>query len=152
MNTLVGFGAMYAFGFGLCNGLTYMVPVHHGWLWYPQRPGLISGIIIGGFGFGALIFDNVATVLVNPDNLPAQDGKFPASVDEEVMYMMRVLVGCFGGLVIIAMILMFPGPKERGLVEGVDWEGDNTFQEVPRSTERTIEAPLEFEDNSSNTK
>ena len=67
MNDYITFATMYAFGFGICNGLSYMVPMHHSWLWFPDRPGLISGIIIGGFGFGALVFGPVATSIVNPN-------------------------------------------------------------------------------------
>ena len=59
---------LFGVGYGTCNGLTYMVPMHHGWLWYPNRPGLVSGIIIGGFGFGALIFGTVARLIVNTGN------------------------------------------------------------------------------------
>ena len=47
---------LFAGGFGLTNALTYMAPMHHGWLWFPKSPGLVSGIIIGGFGVGTLIF------------------------------------------------------------------------------------------------
>lgn len=54
------FSTLYVVGFGFCNGMTYMVPVHHGWLWFPERSGLISGLIIGGFGLGALIYNNVS--------------------------------------------------------------------------------------------
>ena len=63
------FGAflvLYSVGYGITNGLTYYIPMHHGWLWFPDSPGLVSGIIIGGFGFGPLIFGNVATAIVNP--------------------------------------------------------------------------------------
>ena len=63
------FLALFGLGYGICNGLTYMVPMHHGWLWYPDNPGLVSGIVIGGFGFGSLIFGNVARLIVNPENL-----------------------------------------------------------------------------------
>ena len=59
---------MLAFSFN--QGIVYMVPVHHAWLWFPKYPGLTSGIIIGGFGFGALIFNSLSTALINPDNLP----------------------------------------------------------------------------------
>ena len=62
------FAACYITGFGVTNAMTYMVPVHHGWLWFPNRPGLISGLIICGFGFGALIFNTVSRILVNPDD------------------------------------------------------------------------------------
>jgi len=51
-NTFSLFLPMFSCGFGLCNGLTYMVPMQHGWLWFPDYPGLVSGIIIGGFGIG----------------------------------------------------------------------------------------------------
>ena len=61
-----------------------MVPIHHGWLWFPDNPGLVSGIIIGGYGFGAFIFDNVATKVINPDNLELNQatGYYPEVVTE----------------------------------------------------------------------
>jgi len=52
VSSFYSFLGLFSVGFGLCNGLTYMVPVAHGWLWFPDCPGLISGIIIGGFGVG----------------------------------------------------------------------------------------------------
>ena len=71
------FLCLFAIGLGFSNGLTYTVPMHHGWLWFPNRPGLVSGIIIGGFGMGSFIFDFVCTALVNPDDISAVNGKFP---------------------------------------------------------------------------
>ena len=40
-----------------------------GWGFFPEKPGLSSGIITAGFGVGPLIFDNVSTKLVNPENI-----------------------------------------------------------------------------------
>ena len=60
---------LYSMSWSLLIGISYMVSIHHGWLWFPERPGLISGLVIGGFGVGALIFDNVSTYLINPMNL-----------------------------------------------------------------------------------
>ena len=113
MKTAVWFGVLWALGWGPCVSLTYLVPVHHGWLWFPERPGLISGIIIGGFGFGALIFDNVALKLINPDNRVAKDGKFPDTVNERVPGSLRILAYCFAGLTVVAAILSFPGPQRK---------------------------------------
>lgn len=53
-----------------------MVPVHHGWLWFPGQPGLVSGLVIGGFGLSALIFDNVSTAIINPQNLKTDDPNY----------------------------------------------------------------------------
>jgi MFS family permease len=40
----------YAFGYGMGSGSTYILPVHHSWLWFPRSPGTVSGIILAGFG------------------------------------------------------------------------------------------------------
>ena len=75
------FAVLYVFGFGMRNSLTYMVPVHHSWLWFPSRPGLASGVIIAAFGFGALVFNTISLQLINPDNESAdKDGKFTDEV------------------------------------------------------------------------
>jgi MFS transporter, OFA family, oxalate/formate antiporter len=70
MNKFTGFAILYILAFGLNHGICYMVPIHHGWLWFPERPGLVSGIVIGGFGVSGIIFDNMFTRMINPDNEP----------------------------------------------------------------------------------
>ena len=108
---------MYAFGFGICNGLTYMVPMHHGWLWFPDKPGLISGIIIGGFGFGALVFGPLATKIVNPHNELSVNGKYPEDVDEKVPFMLLILEVCYLFVCVISTLLIFPGPDPTEINE-----------------------------------
>ena len=73
MKDFTPFAIFYVLGFSINQGIVYMVPVHHGWLWFPNNPGLVSGIILGGFGLGSLIFDNVLRVLVNPEDLPRDE-------------------------------------------------------------------------------
>ena len=77
MDTFVAFLPIFSIGFGVCNGLTYLIPLHHGWLWFPARPGLISGIIVSGFGIGTFVFNELCIFIVNPDNEKAVDGSFP---------------------------------------------------------------------------
>ena len=96
-----------------------MVPVHHGWLWFPDNPGLVSGVILGGFGVGSLIFDNVLTHVVNPDNLPAhEDGFYEQSVNVRFMLMWRVLVVSWLVITIIGVIMIFPGPVPKKKLTG----------------------------------
>lgn len=99
----------FAGGFGLCNALTYMVPMHHGWLWFPERPGLVSGIIVGGFGVGTLVFSLVCTALVNPDNVESVNGRFPDDVNARVPHMLVVFTVCRLCIAIVSIILIFPG-------------------------------------------
>ena len=50
------FAALLTGGLGLCIGLSYTTPIRLGWKAMPDRSGLVSGLIIGGFGLGSLIF------------------------------------------------------------------------------------------------
>ena len=46
-----------------------MAPIIAAWLHFPDRRGLVSGIIIAGFGLGVFIYNFVSNQLANPDNL-----------------------------------------------------------------------------------
>ena len=107
------FCTLYVLGFGMTNAMTYMVPVHHGWSWFPNRPGLVTGLIISGFGFGALIFNSVSRALVNPDNesADAETGKFSDTVTKRVPYMLHVILVCFALMTLTAIALVFPAPS-----------------------------------------
>jgi OFA family oxalate/formate antiporter-like MFS transporter len=58
------YGVCFQIGIGLC----YWTPILCGYEWYPKRKGMVSGIIIGAFGFGAFIFGFLTTHIVNPNN------------------------------------------------------------------------------------
>ena len=49
-------------GFGL--GLAYIVPIAMLQKWFPDKRGLITGLAVGGFGFGAVIASPVAQALI----------------------------------------------------------------------------------------
>ena len=125
----------YSIGFGICNGLSYMVPVTHGWRWFPQNPGLVSGIIIGGFGVGQFTFSQVCAMIVNPDSVSCVNGKFPESVNERVPTMLLTLVTCNILTAILALCLIFPGPEKTDTpAKGID----KTSAKVSSSSDATI--------------
>lgn len=62
------FVLFYAGIFPIGIGLLYWTPLICAWEWFPHKKGLISGLIIGAFGFGALIFGFVTRWIVNPEN------------------------------------------------------------------------------------
>ena len=110
MTQFFPFMFLFSIGFGFCNGLTYMVPLQHGWLWFPEKPGLISGIIVGGFGIGTFALNLICLQIVNPDNIAADDdGKFPESVDKQVPVMLKTLVLVRLGMAVISCVMIFPG-------------------------------------------
>ena len=92
-----------------------MVPIHHAWLYFPQHGGLISGIILAGYGFGALIFDNVSTAIVNPGGKYKKDsnGWYPKEVNNKFETMMRVLIISWSACILIGMLLITRGPLPK---------------------------------------
>src|SRR5438874_7245082 len=54
----------YGFIGGIGLGLGYIVPVATLVKWFPDRRGLITGVVVGGFGAGALLTAPVATRLI----------------------------------------------------------------------------------------
>jgi len=49
-------------------GLFYSIPVILGWEWFPERKGLVSGLIIGANGFASFISSFLSQAIVNPNN------------------------------------------------------------------------------------
>ncbi|HKT05185.1 MAG TPA: OFA family MFS transporter [Rugosimonospora sp.] len=58
---VLGYGVIAGFGLGL----GYIVPVAMLQKWFPDRRGLITGVAVGGFGFGAVLTSPVAQRLVD---------------------------------------------------------------------------------------
>ncbi|WP_375424264.1 OFA family MFS transporter [uncultured Friedmanniella sp.] len=62
---VIGYGVLAGFGLGLA----YIVPIAMLQKWFPDRRGLITGLAVGGFGFGAVVTAPIAQALIkrNPD-------------------------------------------------------------------------------------
>jgi len=118
MQEFWAFLIFYVIGFG-CQNFVYMAPIHQGWLWFPGRPGLVSGIIIGGYGLGALVFDNVATHVINPENLPVDidTGYYPDSVNDNFRKMLLVFIGMWTCITVIGVATIFRGPQPSQVQE-----------------------------------
>ena len=120
MDKFKGFLPLFSIGYGICNGLTYMVPLQHGWLWFPQRPGLISGIIMGGYAMGSFSYGLLCHALVNPENETPIDNKFSDTVNSRVPFMMLMLTTSSSLFSLLAILLIFPGRDPTGVKEARD--------------------------------
>ncbi|XP_013778885.1 uncharacterized protein LOC106463408 [Limulus polyphemus] len=71
----VATAAVYGFLSSCGLGFAYVAPLANGMKWFPHRKGLVNGIVVGGFGLGALIFNQIQTGFLNPENKsPENDG------------------------------------------------------------------------------
>ncbi|MEO6020061.1 MAG: OFA family MFS transporter [Knoellia sp.] len=57
---ILGYGVLGGFGLGLA----YIVPIAMLQKWFPDKRGLITGVAVGGFGFGAVITSPVAQRMI----------------------------------------------------------------------------------------
>ena len=114
------FVIFYAVIFPFGVGLVYWTPIICGWEWFPERKGLVSGVIIGGFGFGAFIFGFISTAIANPNNLKPSvphdgsgfsDNLFPVEVAVNVPTMLRTCLTYWTALAIISCLCVSRNPE-----------------------------------------
>ncbi|EAS03513.1 MFS transporter (macronuclear) [Tetrahymena thermophila SB210] len=100
------FVLFYGVLFGFISGLLYMLPFNSCYLYMPHRKGLVSGVIVGGFGFGSTAFIWLIYSIVNPHNAKATDlingakyfskditDQFPDSL--RVLGIVQIFIGIF---------------------------------------------------------
>lgn len=57
---VLGYGVLGGFGLGFC----YIVPIAMLQKWFPDKRGLVTGLAVAGFGFGAVLVAPLAQLLV----------------------------------------------------------------------------------------
>ncbi|KQX63750.1 MFS transporter [Angustibacter sp. Root456] len=82
---VLGYGVLGGFGLGM----VYIVPIAMLQKWFPDKPGLITGIAVAGFGFGAVITAPVGQALI--DGSP--DVPTKAFLWLGIGYLVAILVG-----------------------------------------------------------
>lgn len=82
---VLGYGILGGFGLGM----VYIVPIAMLQKWFPDKPGLITGIAVAGFGFGAVITAPLGQNLI--DNTPDLPTK--AFLPLGIGYLVAILIG-----------------------------------------------------------
>jgi OFA family oxalate/formate antiporter-like MFS transporter len=82
---VLGYGILGGFGLGM----VYIVPIAMLQKWFPDKPGLITGLAVAGFGFGAVITAPVGQALI--DNTPSVPTK--AFLWLGIGYLVALLIG-----------------------------------------------------------
>lgn len=105
---LVYFGYGFIGGIGL--GIGYISPVSTLMKWFPDRPGLATGLAIMGFGGGALIaspLSNSLMALYGGGNEPAQlvGGLLPTFITLAALYAVVITAGAY--------VIRVPHPEWR---------------------------------------
>lgn len=134
---------VFSYGFlsSLGVGMAYVAPLAAGMKWFPKQKGLVNGIIVAGYGLGALVFNYVQTAYLNPLNLsPNPDGYFYAeSILSRVPNLFILLFAIYITVQLIGCCLVFTPPRQPN--EIIFEEGRFLLISSP-DDESTFEAPL----------
>lgn len=99
--TYLGYGVIGGCGLGI----GYISPVRTLLLWFPDRPGMATGMAIMGFGGGALIGAPLAFALLSHFATPASAGVAQTFVAMGAIYFVMMMFGAF--------IVRIPAPEWR---------------------------------------
>ncbi|TNN17752.1 Oxalate:formate antiporter [Schistosoma japonicum] len=125
--TYIGVVVTYSVLMGLGLGFGYSVVMGVASRWFPKRRFLIVGLVVGGFGLGALIFTPIQTGLINPNNVQvnATTGLFDDPLVLDKIPNAILYIGCMlAGGQVIGFCLM----SEKKQKNKKDTSMDNTDQ------------------------
>jgi MFS family permease len=88
---LLGYGVLGGIGLGL----GYISPVSTLIKWFPDRPGMATGLAIMGFGGGAMIGAPLAVFLMNVYKTPTSVGVVPTFITMGLIYFVYMMFGVF---------------------------------------------------------
>lgn len=91
----------------------YGIPIYNSWKHFPERKGLVTGIVLCGFGFGSFLFGLIAIWLVNPEDKEPDPltKEYPQEIAANVPYMLQILSILWAVLSLASLLLVFPAAK-----------------------------------------
>ena len=135
---LVTYGVL----FGLGVGIAYVGPLACAMRWMPRWKGAMAGLVLAGFGLGALVFTPIQTIFINPDNKRSDiEGYFlDDGVLDRVPSVFLLLGGLYLVIQLVGSLLIVDPPEQR---EGSPLPEENQTVSSSSSPEQSILAKAE---------
>ena len=116
----------YGVMFGLGIGIAYIGPIASAIRWMPRWKGVTTGIVLSGFGLGALIFDPIQTTFINPHNRSIHEDGFFHDKDllDRVPTIFLILGTIYLVLQVVGSLMIVDPPAEESTLE--EDEGGNS--------------------------
>ncbi|XP_060593787.1 uncharacterized protein LOC132748238 [Ruditapes philippinarum] len=112
--------------------MAYGPPAKTAVKWLPERSSFAVGMIVSGSGGGALIFNQVVTTYINPDNLPPDletaDGEkyfTNKEVLDRIPTFFLLLAGIYAITQFLGILLIFTHPSDRQEAKRLSYSEDN---------------------------
>lgn len=111
--------------FGVCGSLTYLQSLKNCWKYFPNKKGLISGIIFSSFGLSAFIFTSLADAIINKNGTTAE-------IADGFKLYLKIFIICVIIMGTLSSLLSFPYTKEKDYLDNLAMmpsDGDNSKEQ-----------------------
>lgn len=98
--------------FGLCGSLTYFQSLKNCWKYFPDKKGLISGIIFSSFGLSAFIFTSIGDYIIDTKDDNKSKEEYAKEISEKFLIYIKVFIICIIVMGTLSCILCFPFEEE----------------------------------------
>jgi len=117
VKSFILFALLYSIILGFGFGFIYILPLKNAWLFYPNRKGMISGLILSCYSIGAIAWIFISTAIANPNNESPSLHIFVgeneeklfepySTVAENVPFMLQVLSYIFIAMALLSTLLI----------------------------------------------
>lgn len=125
--------------FGIAIGLSYLAVLRNTWNYFPEKKGVLGGIILSGYGLSALSFTSLADELVNPDGVkPDAEGFYPADIAENMHYFIFLELIIFVIMGTLGIILTFPYQKQLSSEEYENTNNTSNTSDPENNTQKQL--------------
>ena len=94
--------------FGCGIGLGYFPLLNNAWKYFPEKKGILSGVILCCFGMGSFFWTFIADSLINPDDKKVEeDGYYNISVADKIKDFWLLMTFIVIGFMVIIGLLAF---------------------------------------------
>ena len=123
--------------FGIGNSFTYFQTMKNCWKYFPNKKGLITGIILSSFGLSAFIFTSIGDFIINKDHIEPINGYYQKEICEKFITYTKFFFWCVVIFGFIAVLLVFPYDikYEEELKESIDEEFESNYKILPTDSD-----------------
>jgi len=129
LDSWIAFSLLFPISIGIGTGLVYSTVLFKAWKHFPGKEGVISGIIIAGFGLGGFIFTSATSYLMNPDGeeaaltdpLDITSKPFDHNISKRLPMALTTVSKMWALIILIVVVLLIIGEALKKKVEEDDY-------------------------------
>ncbi len=112
--------------FGIANSLTYFQTMKNCWKYFPNKKGIITGLILSSFGLSVFIFTSIGDYIINPNGSSTIDnGYYSEEISNNFLIYIKFYLFSIIIIGFISVILVFPYENEIKIEEFINNENND---------------------------